>query len=291
MQIKTTLGKALTYTLLGLWSVVCLVPLYWFAVSSLKSVADIDGPPTYLPFVDFVPSLDAWRFILFEPREALVPRFINSAVIGVTSTIVTMLAAGLALYGLTRFRRVPSSGNFGFLSLILATRILPPIVIVLPLYMMARATGTLDTRTFLILSYSTVNLPVALWLLQPVFGSAATDQEEAALLDGASHLTILFTILLPMVRAGLFAAGLLIFLLCWNEYLFAAYLTSEHALTLPPWMVGQISYKEAQVGGEPEEWGRLSAATVVMVVPVLLFAAIAQRALGALEKIRPHRER
>ncbi len=289
--MRTALGKALTYALLGLWSLVCIVPLYWFAVTSLKSIDDIDGPPAYLPFVDFTPSLEAWRFILLDPRETRVPRFINSAAIAAAATVLTLLAAGLAIYGMTRFRRGPSFGHFGVLSFMLATRILPPIVIVLPLYMMAQVTGGLDTRIFLILTYTAINLPVALWLLQPVLGSSATEQEEAALLDGASHLTILFTILLPMVRAGLFAAGLLIFLLCWNEYLFAAYLTSEHALTLPPWMVGQISYKEAQVGGEPEEWAHLSAATVVMVVPVLLFAAFAQRALGRMERIMPQRGR
>jgi multiple sugar transport system permease protein len=125
-----------------------------------------------------------------------------------------------------------------------------------------------------------VNLPVALWLLQPVLGPRATEPEEAAQLDGATHLTILFGILLPMFRGGVMATGVIVFLLCWNEYLFAAYLTSDHALTLPPWMVGQLSMKEAQVGGEVEELAHLSAAAVLMAIPALVFATFAQRVLA-----------
>jgi multiple sugar transport system permease protein len=171
----------------------------------------------------------------------------------------------MAVYGLTRFRyRLPWTefGNKSILFAILATRILPPIVLVLPIYMMAYYTGTLDTRFALIFTYTAVNLPVAVWLLQPVFGKAATDQEEAAQLDGASHVQIFFTIFLPMVATSIAAVGLLIFVLCWNEYLFAVYLAGNQAMTLPPWLEGQVSMKEAQVGGEAEEWAHLSAATI-----------------------------
>ncbi len=328
-----TFGKILIYGILGLWTVVCIFPIYWVAVTSIKSVDVIGGPPEYLPFFDFTPSLDAWRFIFGDPRENVGLRFINSAAIGTLSTLLTLIIGGMAIYGVTRLRararwigvtavfcasalasaflfvsapvlqiacvlgvatslvlgyrlrrRGPPVGPAGLLGLLLATRILPPVIVVLPLYMMASWTGTLDTRTALLLTYTAVNLPVAAWLLLPILGASATEQEEAAVLDGASHLTIFFTILVPMVRAGLVAAGLLIFLLCWNEYLFAAYLTSENALTLPPWMVGQLSLKEAQIGGEAEEWANMSAATVVMVLPVLVFAAFAQRALGSVRR-------
>jgi multiple sugar transport system permease protein len=323
-----TLWTIVVYAVLALWSVVCVFPIYWLAVTSIKSIAVIDGPPTYIPFVDFMPSLDAWRFVLGDQRETLVPRFINSLVIGVFSTVITLVAACLAIYGLTRLRLVPrlpslaavvfaatafaavplSSGvmrwvlaalgmtllglsivlrhsgpllgRFSLMGFTLATRILPPVILVLPLYLMAQATGLRDTRTAMVLVYTAVNLPVAVWLLQPVLGSRTTEQEEAALLEGATHATILFTILLPMVRAGVAATALLVFLLCWNEYLFAAYLTADTALTLPPWMVGQLSIKEAQVGGEPEEWAHLSAAAIFMAVPPLLLAGFIQRLLA-----------
>lgn len=277
------LGKILTYALLWFWTFVCLFPLYWVTVTSLKAGAAIERGPYYLPFVDFTPSLASWMFILADPYDNLLARYFNSAAIGLSATLLTLLLGGMAVYGLTRFRRAlpwTPAGSQAILFAILATRILPPIVIVIPVYMMAQYTGTLDTRLALIVTYTAVNLPVAVWLLQPVFGPAASEQEEAAQLDGASHLRIFFTIFLPMVAAGVAAAGLLIFILCWNEYLFAAYLAGNRVMTLPPWLVGQMSMKEAQVGGEAEEWAHLSAATVLMTVPLLAGAAAAQRFLG-----------
>jgi multiple sugar transport system permease protein len=146
--------------------------------------------------------------------------------------------------------------------------------------MMAQFAGLLDTRLALIFTYTALNLPVAVWLLQPIFGARATAQEEAAQLDGASQFQIFFTIFLPMVAASIAAVGLLIFILCWNEYLFAAYLAGNHAMTLPPWLVGQMSVKEAQIGSEAEEWAHLSAATILMAAPLLTCTVFVQRFLG-----------
>lgn len=321
------LAQAVTYALLVVWSMVCLLPVYWVAITSIKGIEDIDRPPGYLPFVDFMPSLHAWRFILFEHNENLVSRFVNSALIGSIATTLTVVVSGMAVYGITRFhstmrwsslvgplfllglvpvvvsasgaislaallalagfavafvlrRRGPVISVSGATSMMLAIRVLPPVVLVLPLYVLAQATGMRDTLVFMILVYTAINIPVATWLLLPVLGSEATEQEEAAQLDGASHLRIFFTILLPMVRASVVATGMIVFLLCWNEYLFAAYLTADSALTLPPWAVGQLSMKEAQVGGGAEEWAHLSAATIVMMLPALVFAAFALKALS-----------
>ena len=119
-----------------------------------------------------------------------------------------------------------------------------------------------------------------MWLLLPVFGNIATSQEEAAQLDGASHFRIAFTIFLPMVAASTAAVGLVIFILCWNEYLFAAFLTNDKVSTLPPWVMGQMSIKEGQVGDESDAWSQLSAAIIFMVVPLLACASVAQRVLS-----------
>ncbi len=321
--------RGLIYVVLFAWSAVCAFPLYWLAITSIKSQADIDHWSSYLPFIDFAPSLDSWRFILADPAENLVSRFFNSLVIGAIATGLALAAAALALYGLTRCRaslRWPSFiaaaaaggvllfaglvqtamlsfgllvtgiafaglaiairrrgrevGSFGAISFMLASRALPPAVIAVPVYVMFQTAGLLDTHVALITAYAAINLPVAVWLLQPVIGLRATEQEEAAQLEGASHLSILFTILFPMVRRGFAAAGFVVFLLCWNEYLFAATLTFDHALTLPPWMVGQLSMKEAQAGGEAEELAHLSAAAVFMAVPALLLAAFVHRLLA-----------
>ncbi len=146
--------------------------------------------------------------------------------------------------------------------------------------MMFQKVGLLDTKFALVATYTAVNLPVGVWLLQPVFGTVASEQEEAARLDGASHLRIVLTILLPMLAANIAAVGMLLFVLCWNEYLFATYLSFDNALTLPPWMAGQISIKEAQVGSEAEETAHLAAATMFMAVPLIAAASMVQRFLG-----------
>ena len=318
-----------TYTVLFAWAALCLFPIYWVANTSLKSVDDIGRPDGYLPFLDYVPTLDSWRFILFDHSENLVSRLFNSAIIGGAATVLTLTVSAMAIYALTRFPPAlrwstlacaamtagcliaalslsgvavriaclatatagltlahglresgPLASSEGMIFAILATRALSPAVLVLPLYMMAEAAGLRDTHVVMILVYTALNLPVALWLLLPVLGPRATEQEEAAALDGASRLHILFGILLPMAWGGMAAAGLVVFLLCWNEYLFAAYLTADHALTLPPWAVGQLSLKEAQIGGEAEEWAHLSAATLLAMLPALLLSALVQNWIG-----------
>ncbi|MEP7174580.1 MAG: carbohydrate ABC transporter permease [Aestuariivirga sp.] len=282
--MRSLLVKILTYALLVFWSLVCLFPLYWIAVTSLKGDPEIMRGPYYLPFVDFTPSLDAWVTDFTYANDHLLLRFFNSTVVAITSTLLTVLFGGLAVYGLTRFRYVmrliPALSNEGIMFAILATRILPPVAVVLPIYVMAQYTGALDTHFALIFTYTAANLPVAVWLLLPVFGNMATPQEEAAQLDGASHFRIFLTIFLPMVAASTAAVGLVIFILCWNEYLFAAYLTSDKVSTLPAWIMGQMSIKEAQVGGDGDEWPQLSAAMIFMIAPLLACTAFAQRVLG-----------
>ncbi|MBC7735662.1 MAG: carbohydrate ABC transporter permease [Candidatus Saccharibacteria bacterium] len=318
-----------------IWSVVCLLPIYWLAITSIKGAADIDRPPGYWPFADFWPSLDAWRFILFEHNENLLARLAHSVLISAAATALTIGCSGLAIYGLTRCQLTLRStalvaialpigvGSVGMIvtgrpsiavlvtmvavgmvlaiwlrktgavlsapvavAVLLATRILPPVVLALPLFVFGEALGVRDTLGFLTLVYAAINLPVAVWLMLPILGPRACEQEEAAQIDGASHLSILFTILLPMVRPAVIAVSLIVFLLSWNEYLLAAYLTFDHALTLPPWAVGQLSMKEAQVGGGPEEVAHLAAATIVMIVPALGFAAFALKSFGRAKRER-----
>lgn len=273
----TPAKRILIHAVLVAWSAICALPIYWVVMASFKDADALDRSSSYLPFVDFTPSLDAWRFILLDATENLVPRAANSMLIGVISTFATLLLGSMAAYGITRFKSRFSS--FAILSAFLGTRILPPVVLALPLYVMAQYAGVLDSLGFLILVYAAINLPITIWMLASAFGSRASDQEEAANLDGASHLHILLFILLPMVKGAVITVGFLVFIQCWNEYLFAAYLTSDHALTIPPWMVGQVSIKEAQTGGGSEDMAHLAAATVVMALPVLVLAVLAQSGL------------
>jgi multiple sugar transport system permease protein len=269
--------SVLSYFILVFWSLVCLIPIYWVGVNSIKHVDDIAEGPRYLPFVDFLPSLDGWRYVFFNPEERLVSQFFNSVVDAVSATALTMITGGMAVYALTRFRFGSSNNLIWFVAI--ASRILPPVAMLVPIYLVAQQHNWLDTHWLVILLYTATNIPVAMWLLRPVFGEKAWEQEEAAVLDGASHVQIFFGVLLPMVLRGLFAASFLVFLLCWNEYLFAQYLAGDHAMTLPPWLVGQVSFREAQIIAEEDEIIHLSAAIVLMIAPLLLLAGGVQSAL------------
>ena len=280
------LGKTLTYAVLGFWSVVCLFPIYWFAVTSFKSELDVLIAPHYLPFVDFKPKLDAWVFIFTDREDNLGSRYLNSALIALVSTVLTVLFGAMATYGLSRFRSSRLLSDGVLRTAILASRVLPPVVIVIPLYVMAQTTGMLDTRLALITTYTAANPPVVVRLLQPVFGDSASELEDAARLEGASHWDIFSTIVLPAAASGLAAVAPLDFVLCWNEYLFASVLVSDHALTVPPWVVGQISMKEAQIIGEGEEWARLSVAILLTVAPPLVIAVLAQRFAGRMRWLK-----
>jgi multiple sugar transport system permease protein len=270
-----------TYAILCLWSLVCIIPIYWVAIASFKNDTAIIHGPTYLPFVDFIPQLDAWQYILFNERERLLSQFFNSALIASVATGLAVFAGSLATYALSRFQFSGpfKTGNHTITYFLLASRILPTVAVIAPLYSVAERTGLQDTHLLMILLYATINLPVVLWLLLPIFGRKATEQEEAAWLEGESHFRIFTGILMPMYTRNLFAIAFLVFLLCWNEYFFAAYLAPDHAMTLPPWLVSQISVREAQIIAESDEITHLSAAIVLMITPLLLLASGVQHAL------------
>jgi multiple sugar transport system permease protein len=270
---------------LALWSAICLFPIYWLVIASFKSPNDQFNGPFFAPYIDFEPTLSAWHFILADPNENLLLAFFNSSVIAFCATAISVIFAAFAVYGVTRFP--PKSRRFNIIGdnlllCLLVTRILPPIVIVLPLYFMAQITNTLDTVYLLISAYAAVNLPVALWLMRPVLGGKATEMEESAWLEGAGHLRVFFEFVVPVFAPAFAAVSLIVFILCWNEYLFAAFLATNNAVTLPPWAIGQLSMQEAQIGGEAEEWAHMAAATVFMMLPVLAVSIFVQRFLSRL---------
>jgi multiple sugar transport system permease protein len=270
------------FALLLLWALVCLFPLYWLVITSFKGAEAIQSGPVYLPFADFTPTLDSWNYILGENLGTLLARYFNSIVVAASATVLTVTFGSLGVYALTRYRwewpfRARTADAF-FLTFLL-TRVIPPASTALPLYMMGRATGLLDTLPLLVLVYTAANLPVAFWLLRAVFGPRASDQEEAALLDGASHARILLSIVVPLTASGMIAVGFFIFILSWNEYYLAAQLAGDNAMTLPPWLISQMSYKESQTGADTQEWADFSVLAILMILPALACSGLVIRLL------------
>jgi multiple sugar transport system permease protein len=308
----------ITYALLILWTLVVLVPLYWVLITSFKGAGEVDNGPFYIPFVDFMPSLDAWDFMLLQ-NYTLGP-YLNSVVVALVSTVLAVLIGSLAAYSLVRIRfQVKLAGVATFLLLLIAViaavatfglawelavgvalalfvialftlvrrtrlavgnndiefwiisnRIMPPIVAVLPIYVMFQQLRLLDTQVALIATYTAVNLPIVVWLTRDFFAGIPLDLEESAEIDGASKFRVFFTIALPLVRSGLVATFLLVLILAWNEYLLALFLSNAKAQTMPVLVSAQNTTRGPQ-------WWNMSVLIVVMIAPVVLISSILQR--------------
>ena len=175
----------------------------------------------------------------------------------------------LALFTLSRRTRL-ALGNRDIEFWIISNRIMPPIVAVLPIYVMFQQLRLLDTQAALIATYAAVNLPIVVWLTRDFFAAIPLDLEESAQLDGASKFRIFFTIALPLVRSGLIATFLLVLILAWNEYLLALFLTNANAQTMPVLVSAQNTTRGPQ-------WWNMSVLIVVMIAPVVVIATILQK--------------
>jgi multiple sugar transport system permease protein len=322
-------GRVMTYAVLGFWSVVCLFPLYWVAVTTLKTPQAIIDGPVYVPFLDFIPSLDSWDYILFNATDDTWRRYGNSVLVAVSATGLTIVIGGLAAYGLARLplnlsmraigtavgamllgviaiamgvssrlslaasvtlviislvtgRRPEASsiGNEQIALSILVMRILPPVAVAVPIYFIVQGLGMVDTWSALIAVYVATNLPLAVWLFRDVVAAIPRETEEAAELDGASRLRVLRDITLPLARGGVAAVAVLIFVFCWNEYILALFLTTDHALTMPPFLAGQMAVREQLAGSDPQ-WGYFTVLITLMVAPLVVVAGLLHRVIAA----------
>jgi ABC-type glycerol-3-phosphate transport system permease component len=213
------------------------------------------------------------------PRLGIVPRdaaglvgvltapLVHGSWAHVASNAIALLVLLLrALAG--RFRR--HLGNDDILFWMISNRILPPVVAVLPIYMMFQKVGLLDTHLALILTYAAVNLPIVVWLMRDFFATIPYEIEESAQIDGAGRFRIVATIILPLARAGLAATFLLVLILAWNEYLLALFLSTADAQTMPLLVAGQNATRGPQ-------WWYMSVLIVLMVAPVVALAIALQR--------------
>jgi multiple sugar transport system permease protein len=306
------------YTLLLLWTLVVLFPLYWVLVTSFKIEVQVDSGPYYLPFIDFAPTLAAWDFMLLQ-SNTLGP-YLNSIVVALASTFLALLIGALAAYALVRIRfQVKLAAVLTFLTLVvcviigvaaldvpwpvavavatalfllslgtflrrfkaavgnndiefwmISNRIMPPIVAVLPIYVMFQHLRLLDTQVALISTYTGVNLPIVVWLTRDFFASIPADLEESAEIDGASKFRVFFTIALPLVRSGLAATFMLVLILTWNEFLLALFLSNANAQTMPVLVAAQNTTRGPQ-------WWYMSVLIVIMIAPVVVIAGFLQK--------------
>jgi multiple sugar transport system permease protein len=312
-------AKVVAYVSLVFWAIVVLFPIYWLAVTSLKLPVQVDRGPFYLPFVDFQPTLDAWRYILVELGNDTLRPYVNTVVVGLASASIALLLGATAAYALVRFTYRPRVGIIGLFvgSLALAIvaivlgapwpvalaaalsifvilaqtigrrfsrslgnndiafwlisqRILPPIAVVIPLFVLFQQVDLLDTQLALVITYVATNLPIAVWLLRDYFATLPIELEESAQVDGASAYRIFRSIVLPISVPGLVATFLIVLVFAWNEFLIALILSTANAQTMPLLVAAQNATRGPQ-------WWAMSVLILIMIVPVVAMAIVLER--------------
>jgi multiple sugar transport system permease protein len=251
------------------WSVVLAVsfPLFWMVTTALKSPGELFAvPPTILPKQV---TFEFFRRLLFETPFPVY--FCNSLVVALATTVVVIAVATMGAYSLVRFEY---PGRRLGAQLVLFTYLLPPVVLILPLYLMMAWLRLVNSLASLVIAYTTFSLPFSLWLLRSFMASIPVDLESAALVDGASRLGAFVDVILPQALPGVISTALFTFILSWNEYLYALVLINEDARkTLPPGVTTLLT------STFNVEWSLLMAASVMMSVPVIIFFSFLQKHL------------
>lgn len=259
----------LTYLALTVASIVALFPIVWIVSISFKRPLDTFALP---PVVMFRPTIESYRMLVEGVRSDVAnPQFVvNSAVVSVGSTVLSIVTGTLAAYSLSRFRfRGREAIGFG----ILLTRMLPPVAAIVPLFLIMTRYGLLDTRIGLILAYSAVELPFAIWMLRSFMDEIPVALEEAAMVDGCSRVQALFWVIAPLISPGVAATSVFAFLFAWNDFPLALVLTLTDAKTLPLAVMGFV-------GEEGVMWGPMSAMATLALLPPIVFTLATQRYLA-----------
>jgi len=256
---------------LALWFVIVFFPLYWMAITAFKDRADVFPVPTFIPFVDFQPTLSAFRTVFGLYGSQLWNAIANSAVAALVGSLLATFAGALAGYGLTRF----DYRKIGFVNdriafFFISQRMLPPVAVVFPFLLMYRYAGVLDRAWSLGIAYALFNLPLAVWITRDAFRAVPVEVEESGLVDGCTRLGVFFKISLPIAFPGLVTAFFVCIIFAWNEFLFALILTFRRSQTLPVMISGQANELGAY-------WWIMSALGLIGIVPMVVIGLYAQK--------------
>ena len=320
INTPSPIGAILSYLALGTWALLILFPLYWLIITSFKISSQVAEGPFYIPFVDFKPSLEAWKYILVgDLSRDTLRNFTNTIIVAPASALIALVLGTTAAYALVRFDYRPRVGailtfigcvllSIGLTSLglpwqislavaaavfflllqtigrrfkralgnndiafwMISQRMLPPIAVVIPIYILFQRLHLLDTYAALIITYVASNLPIVIWLMRDYVSTIPIELEECASIDGASRYRIFSSIVLPLAVPGLVATFLFVLVFTWNEYLLALFLSSAKVQTLPLTIAAQNATRGPQ-------WWNMSVLILIMIVPVIVIAIILER--------------
>lgn len=272
----------------GIISLIYFFPVLIIIVTAFKVQTDALAVPVKLfpttlfglvpDQYTFVPTLQNFTGVFFRAFSAGAAAqdtgfdrfFFNSVFISGTSVFLALVIGTLAAFG---FSRYPLKGNDTYLFIILTTRMLPAIVVIIPIMLMFRVTGLSGTYLGIILLYTAFNLPFTIWMMKSFFDELSLDVEDAARIDGSSDRRVFFRICLPQVLAGIAATAVFGLILTWNEFLFALILTGVETRTVP------VAMSQTIGGDIGVRWGLLAAIETLFLIPVILVVFFLQNQL------------
>ncbi len=261
MSIANRKRHPLFWVLLIIITLVTLFPIYWITVTSLKTPVEVISPrPTIIPQVF---TLENYISVV---KSGFFRNMFNSLLVAVTATLLSLTLSTLASYSLVR-HRFPYMGNSLFLVWVLVVKILPPVVLAIPLYSVFIRMGLINSRLGLILVYQVYTLPYCIWMIFGFLKALPETFEEAAMIDGANRLFILMRIVLPLARTGIIATSIFSVIAAWDEFLFALlFIRTPSLQTLPLVIVNYIGEYETL-------WGELMGIGLLTTLPVLFFSS------------------
>jgi sorbitol/mannitol transport system permease protein len=251
--------SAITWVL----AILFVFPLIWMVLTSFKQEADAYTDP---PRLVFGPTLDQFAGVV---DRGFLPYLANSAFVTILVTIIVLLFAIPAAYALSI---APVKGTTNALGFFLSTKMLPIVAAIIPLYVISQNMKLLDNVWALVILYTSMNLPLAIWMMRSFFLEVPTEMMEAARVDGANLPTLLYKIILPVVAPGIAATALICVIFSWTEFFYAVNLTAARAGTVPVFLVGFIT-------SEGLYWAQLAAAALLASLPVMIVGWIAQNHL------------
>jgi multiple sugar transport system permease protein len=278
-KAKWWTSRVVIYGVLIFWTIVCLFPIYWTITTSFKEAPDV-MQSHLIPFVDFEPQWLGWRSLGLSPdtigvdstvRDQFFARFFNSAVVSVSASFLAVFLGTITGYGLSRFGyRFGYMKNADISFFFISQLILPPVVLALPFLVLYKEMALLDTHIGLIMLYALTVLPIVVWIMRDQFMTIPIELDEAAMVDGKGVWGAFFSIIVPIALPGMVAAFVLSLVLTWNEYFFAALLTSTNTITLPVMVA-------SQTGSQGISWWSMAAISFAAILPLIIVGVLLER--------------
>ena len=261
------LGNVISHIYLLILTFLAIFPLIWILISSIKSKGELTGNPT--AFLPKQVTFEYFRHVIFD--LGFIVNIRNSVLISLCTTLIAIVIASLAAYGIVRF--FPKVGNT-MSKVLVTTYIFPPILLAIPYSIVMAKMGLTNTRVGLIIVYLSFSIPYAVWLLVGFFKTVPIGIEEAAKIDGANKIQVFVKVVVPLVAPGIVATAIYTFINAWNEFLYSLILMNDTSK-----MTVAVALRSLN-GSEILDWGDMMAASTLVVIPSIVFFCLIQNKIS-----------